>query len=48
MAGKTSSTWNIICLLLAIAALAFLLIHPLNCSTDATSPISSLLRLFCR
>jgi hypothetical protein len=44
---KSINIVNIICLLLVIGALVFLALHPLNCPTNATTPLNSLLRLFC-
>jgi hypothetical protein len=48
MIGKAVSIWSLICLLLAMAVLVFMAIHPLNCPTNVTSHFDSLLSLFCR
>jgi len=46
MIEKTIWNWSFICLLLTMAVFVFMVIHPLNSPTNATSPIDSLLTLF--
>ena len=48
MIEESTWSWSLICLVLTSAVLAFLVIHPLNCPINATSPLEALLSLFCR